>query len=354
MGCIYMYTNRINGMRYIGQTVCKLQKRHWEHLHRDNSYIDRALRKYGEKNFILEILEDDIKDRKILNDLEVYYIKKYDTFINGYNLTKGGDGTSSFPEGIGKKIIYEIKNTKKTLKQIGEQFNCSIYTVSDINNGNTFYQKDISYPIRKYKCIQKYTQDNLDVVIDLLKTTEFSLKKIAELSNLPYTFICDVNRGKIKGNYDNNLIPLRPYNIEKPKITKELAEQVILMLKENNKSAEEIAKILELPPYTVGQINRGKLSICKTLNEEFPIQKRQYRNKKSAQQICAKLTEKEVIEIAELLLNTTLNLEEIARRYNVTRITIDRINRIVVWKNLLSDYHAPIRTNPKNKNFQQS
>ena len=56
MGCIYMYTNKINGMKYVGQTICKLSKRHNEHIKRDNSYIDMALRKYGEDTFTLEIL----------------------------------------------------------------------------------------------------------------------------------------------------------------------------------------------------------------------------------------------------------------------------------------------------------
>ena len=68
MGCIYMYTNKINGMKYIGQTICKLSKRHNEHIKRDNSYIDMALRKYGEDNFTLEILEDNISDADTLNN----------------------------------------------------------------------------------------------------------------------------------------------------------------------------------------------------------------------------------------------------------------------------------------------
>lgn len=354
MGCIYMYTNKINGMKYIGQTICRLKKRHNEHLKRDDSYIDRALRKYGKENFTLEIIEDKIYDRKRLDELEIFYINKYDSFNNGYNLTKGGCGAASFPTEMGKKIINEIKNTAKTFKEIAEEFNSTIYTVSDINNGKTFYQDDIEYPIREERYNRKYTQDNLDYVISLLKTTDFSCRKIAELSNTPYTYVCDVNRGRVNGNYHNIKVPIREYKVEKPKVTKELADKIIKLLKKNDKSAEQIANELEIPACTVGQVNRGKLAICKKLNETFPIRKREYRNKESAQEICASLTKEEVIEIAELLLNTNLSTEEISRRYNVTKVTIDRINRIQTWKNVLCDFYAPIRTNPKNKKNQQS
>ena len=91
------------------------------------------------------------------------------------------------------------------------------------------------------------------------------------------------------------------------------------------------------------------MAICKDIFEDYPIQKRQHRNKESAQKSLAKLTPSDVYEIVELLLNTSLSLEEISRRYSVDKYTIDRINQKKTWKNLLSNYEAPIRTNPKNQ-----
>lgn len=63
MGCIYLYTNKINGKQYIGQTIQPIQVRHYNHLHQNN-YFDRALKKYGRSNFTLEILEDNIFDSR--------------------------------------------------------------------------------------------------------------------------------------------------------------------------------------------------------------------------------------------------------------------------------------------------
>lgn len=338
-------------MKYIGQTTGKLSKRHNEHLKRDNSYIDRALRKYGENNFTLEILEDDISDTNELNNREVYWINFYDSFNNGYNLTKGGSGSPIFNTEEALKIIDLLKNSNDTMKEIGEKFGYSVYTISDINCGNTCFQDNIEYPVRKNRITQKYNQDDLDVVIDLLKNTECTFQKISEITDTKFSYVSDVNRGKVAGNYHGYAIPIREYKYDKSNMTKELALQIIDYLKKDY-SAEQVSDIVNVPSYTVGQINRGKMAICKDISEEYPIQKRQHRNKESAQKLLAKLTPNDVYEIVELLLNTSLSLEEISRRYSVDHSAIDRINQKKTWKNLLNGYEAPIRTNPKNKNNQ--
>lgn len=52
--------------------------------------MQRAWNKYGENNFDMFILKSC--KQKYLNRLEKMYIRVYDSFHNGYNLTKGGDG----------------------------------------------------------------------------------------------------------------------------------------------------------------------------------------------------------------------------------------------------------------------
>lgn len=56
-----------------------------------NYPIYRAIRKYGVENFYYEILEDDIPLNQ-LDEKEIYYIEKYNSYKKGYNSTKGGDG----------------------------------------------------------------------------------------------------------------------------------------------------------------------------------------------------------------------------------------------------------------------
>ena len=90
-GYIYKITNKVNGKSYIGQTRYTIEFRWRQHLHKkDNTYFHNAIKKYGVDNFIVEKLEEcNIED---LNEKEIYYIAKYNTFKDGYNLTIGGDG----------------------------------------------------------------------------------------------------------------------------------------------------------------------------------------------------------------------------------------------------------------------
>ena len=90
-GYIYKITNKVNGKSYIGQTRYTIEFRWRQHIHKkDNTYFHNAIKKYGVDNFIVEKLEEcNIED---LNEKEIYYIAKYNTFKDGYNLTIGGDG----------------------------------------------------------------------------------------------------------------------------------------------------------------------------------------------------------------------------------------------------------------------
>ena len=98
MGIIYCYTNKINGKKYVGQTINPEQRynahksnyqnpNHTEY----NSLIHKAFRKYGFNNFTYEVLVKGIDDINVLNELEIYYIKKFNCQTpNGYNVEAGG------------------------------------------------------------------------------------------------------------------------------------------------------------------------------------------------------------------------------------------------------------------------
>ena len=72
--------------------------------------------KYGLEHFSFEILEKCPKDS--LNSREMFYIEKFDTFHNGYNMTIGGDGY----RGVGRKINqYDLEgNFIKQYESINE------------------------------------------------------------------------------------------------------------------------------------------------------------------------------------------------------------------------------------------
>ena len=134
------------------------------------------------------------------------------------------------------------------------------------------------------------------------------------------------------------------------KITDELVNSIVSELQRDKLSEEQIGELLNISPYTVGQINRGKHSICKSMNISFPIRQKQHRNKTNYSG--RKINDNQLLEIIDLLLNTSLSTEEIARRYNVDKSAIDRINRGVVFKPITNQYKLPIRQN-KQDNLQR-
>lgn len=96
MGQIYKITNKLNGLVYIGQTKYKAIDRYNAHMNTyKNTHFYNSIHKYGKNNFVLDILEDNV-DEKDLDQLEIYYIQKYDSFYHGYNETLGGAGIKSY------------------------------------------------------------------------------------------------------------------------------------------------------------------------------------------------------------------------------------------------------------------
>ena len=102
-GIIYKFTNNINGHSYIGQTI-NPKSRYQDHIGRikKNTGLDTAIAKYGAENFSYEVLYETpllpcYQVKELLNEKEIYYINKFDTYNNGYNQTLGGKGTVGMP-----------------------------------------------------------------------------------------------------------------------------------------------------------------------------------------------------------------------------------------------------------------
>lgn len=106
-GIIYCYRNIVNNKYYVGQTTNEPSRRsafrtkkfYCTSLNNGGklSKFDNARHKYGLESFEYLVLdtveaEDSGQLRIRLDQLEQDYIKKYDSFYNGYNCTEGGFG----------------------------------------------------------------------------------------------------------------------------------------------------------------------------------------------------------------------------------------------------------------------
>lgn len=93
------------------------------------SKIERARQKYGWQSFQYDVLDQLTNENKeVLLDqlctLEKYYIQKYDTYNNGYNSTKGGEGFCR------TRSVEENQKLSDTFKKRGIKPNELAHTLS--------------------------------------------------------------------------------------------------------------------------------------------------------------------------------------------------------------------------------
>ena len=149
MGCIYKYTNSTTQESYIGFTTRDADLRRKEHISGDgNQPLKNDIDKYGEDAFTFDILEDGIIPA-FLHEREKYWIAKFDTFHNGYNLTTGGGSSTEVSEETKRKLSEaHIGNTlsKETRRKLSEANKGRKHTaetkqkISDSNSGEKNYQ----------------------------------------------------------------------------------------------------------------------------------------------------------------------------------------------------------------------
>ena len=151
MYTIYRHINKINGKSYIGQTCQKLEDR-WHNGHgytkEHQPTFYNAIQKYGWDNFDHEILSDNIKTLEEANAQEQYWIAYYHTWIydpecNGYNITKGGDGSpghvmSEQTKVKIKKAVYcvELDQVFDSLTIASETTGCLVSKISSCCKGH--------------------------------------------------------------------------------------------------------------------------------------------------------------------------------------------------------------------------
>ena len=124
IGTIYKLTSPSKKV-YIGQTM-NLKDRKRCLYNKNKQYsghkLDNAIKKYGIENFSYEIvvqveMNDKTLLRKCLDFLEKYYIEKFDSYYNGYNMTIGGSGSKGCfqTEESRKKISEKAKGRKGSM-----------------------------------------------------------------------------------------------------------------------------------------------------------------------------------------------------------------------------------------------
>ena len=129
-GFIYKITNDVNDKVYIGKTLSSIEKRFQEHKkdssrpYMENRPLYRAMNKYGCDHFQIELVEES--SIETLSQREEYWIDFYNSYENGYNATKGGDGKQLY----NYEAIVEGFLSGKLMNELAVEFECCVDTIS--------------------------------------------------------------------------------------------------------------------------------------------------------------------------------------------------------------------------------
>lgn len=185
---IYKITNLINQKIYIGKT--NNPKKRW-YLHRwsgknnkHNYPICRAIHKYGEKNFIFEIIDQSENEQDIMQK-EIKYISDFKKNCQIYNITEGGEGVTGYIPTIETRIKLSKANKGKLAGDKNPMFGKGNLI---LGKNNPFYNKEHTKESKDKMSVKRKGDKNPRALLTIENIKEIksnknnlSVKKMAEL-----------------------------------------------------------------------------------------------------------------------------------------------------------------------------
>ena len=281
---IYIIKNDINSKVYIGQAI-NVKQRFQNHCKpsssQDNDLVSRAIQKYGRNHFWYEILESQIEN---YDQREKYWISYYNCIRpNGYNISEGGDyppvqkGTHH-PESklTGKQLnelIYDLQYTQLSYSQLSDKYDLSKSSIYEINNGKTYFNSEISYPIRTNKNPRGALSDKQVLeIIELLKSSYLSYEEIGSQYGVEARVISRINRG-IFHKQTSETYPIRIGKLgnNTPKLSYEQVTEIIDLLVNSTLSLRQIAKKFGVEYKDILGIKNGTTKLYRKKDLEYPL-----------------------------------------------------------------------------------
>ena len=211
---IYRIRNKIDDKIYIGSTKVP-KKREYQHFYslknnnHCNKHLQSAWNKYGESNFVFEILEEvDLKDQYIV---EQQYLHKLSPFNEkGYNL---------------------CRNAR--------------YGHGEFKNGEDNF-------------LSKHTNKQVIYLKKLLAEEDYSLKKLSDLTGIDVNNITNIKRfaswKDVGSQYNDKILEKKAKKLAINNYQNILLqESAYIMYKEYKMSFETISKLLHVPSYKISK-----------------------------------------------------------------------------------------------------
>ena len=134
-GRIYIIRNTVNDKVYIGQTHVSIKLRFQNHLSAARRGLDyvigKAIRKYGEDKFYVELLEECLIEE--LNEREKYWIAFFKAIDNrfGYNMSIGGHVVRTTKE-LDENLVLKMFNSGIGSYEIAKLLHVHPYRTAEV------------------------------------------------------------------------------------------------------------------------------------------------------------------------------------------------------------------------------
>lgn len=276
---IYVIKNDINDKVYVGQTK-DIVSRFASHCKKNPSLLSQAIQEYGKEHFWYEILESQVEN---YNEREIYWISKLNCQTpNGYNIMAGGDlppvryeadvSTTVLLNPDVEKLKDDLANTNLPLSQLAKKYNISKKQVLRINQGISRGKLNETYPIRAIPNINgKLTDEDVDIIIELLRYTYQFTGDIARRFNVDVHAISRINAG-LSHRREDIEYPIRKWkSCGVIQFTYEQVTDIIKDLQTTDLSLHKIAKKYGVNVKGIKLINSGKSKKYKRDDVLYPI-----------------------------------------------------------------------------------
>lgn len=235
-GIIYVITNNINNKVYVGQTWRPLNERFSQHK-RDGKCLKlhRAFNKYGKEKFDISLCTI-AHSQEILDYWECFFIEKYDSIKNGYNIREGGSKGKLSP--ISKKKISKALrgNTNSKDRKLS------------ITHKNRISQSN------KGKKLTKKHRENLSK--SHLKINKKDQEKICELFQKNFSCVDLANKFNCTDGCIRNI--LKRNNISSKKMNLKKIEEDVCQYYKKTQSIQKVAEKFNYSPPTIRRILKNK------------------------------------------------------------------------------------------------
>ena len=202
-GYVYMIYNDVNDKVYIGETLQKITTRFKQHIQKafDNNrkydgLLFRAIRKYGKEHFFIKELQaitglDRNKVKEEIQKLEIDYIKKYDSFNNGYNIDEGG--------GRGFKLPSEETRLKQSISHKTSK-SCLYYQKINIEAAH----ENNKIPVNMYYIDSPEILESFESIISAAKKYDLDKSHITKICKKKGNYV-KINGNKYVFRYANEI-----------------------------------------------------------------------------------------------------------------------------------------------------